>query len=133
MKYFYLILALFSLSLLGSGCLSQPEWARYELCFGMSTDSGHARIADEQWQQFRDTEISSRFPDGYTVLHGNGYWKSRDVTYSEPSKILMVAAPDTQATQVKLAEIAAAFARKFKQECVLEIKSPAKVIFHSFK
>jgi hypothetical protein len=41
----------------------------------------------------------------------------------------MAAIPESRE---KLDEIAAAFARKFIQESVLEIKSPAKVEFHRF-
>jgi len=132
MKTRYLSLAVLFSLLLATGCASQPEWARYELCFGLSADSGNTRISDEQWQEFRDHEISSRFPDGYTVTPGTGYWRNQATTYSEPAEILLVTAPDTTDTRKKLDEIASAFARKFIQDSVLEIKSPANVEFHRY-
>ncbi len=131
MKPSILVLLPLYVVLLLTGCATQPEWARYELCFGLSADSGRTSISEQQWQQFRDNEIATRFPDGFTVCPGTGYWKTKGVTYSEASEILMVVAPDTKDTQRKINEIAAAYSRRFIQESVLEIKSSITVDFHS--
>ena len=110
-----------------SGCATQQS--RYEMCFGRSMDSGRTIISDQEWQSFREGEIAGRFPDGFTVCHGDGYWRSGSVTYTEPSEILMVVAPDTQETQQKLDAIASAYVRRFHQDAVLQIKSQADVSF----
>ena len=60
----------------------------------------------------------------------NGYWRKGTETYMEPSEIMMVVAPDTRDTQDKLDAIARAYALKFRQDTVLQIKSRADVIFH---
>jgi hypothetical protein len=122
---------LLSVVLLMVSCATEPEWARYELCFGMSTDSGKARIPEQAWEAFRNEEIAVRFPDGFTVFDGKGYWRTEALTYMEPSEILMVVAPDTPETQKKLDTIAAAYIRQFHQESVLQNKSRAAVIFHT--
>ena len=114
------------------GCASQPQWVRYELCFGLSADSGRTSITELQWQQFRDTEIAPRFPDGFTLTRAEGYWKNGSTNYSEPSEILLVVAPDTEATRKNLDAITAAYSRRFIQDSVLEIKSPASVDFHHY-
>ncbi|MDD5033646.1 MAG: DUF3574 domain-containing protein [Methylococcaceae bacterium] len=117
--------------LITQGCSTRPGWSRYEMYFGLSTDSGHTRIPDQQWQAFRDQEIVSRFPDGFTLYRGNGYWRNDFDTYREPSELLMVVAPDIEATQKKLNEIAQAYIQRFHQQAVLQIKSQAVIRFHS--
>ena len=132
MKTIHRHLSCLAITLMIAGCASTPEWARFELCFGLSADSGLTRISEQQWQQFRDNEIATRFPDGFTVLPGTGHWKNNVTPYSEPSEILIVVAPDTPETRKKLDEIAILFARRFIQDSVLEIKSPATVDFHRY-
>lgn len=131
MKRYESILVLMAVVLLAAGCATQPRWSRYEVCFGLSANAGQTRVSDLQWQQFRDEEIVGRFPDGFTLYQANGYWRSGSVTYGEPSEILVVVAPDTQATRQKLDAIASAYARRFQQESVLQIKSRVDVEFHS--
>jgi len=132
MKNMFTGMILVSVLLLVSGCASKPTWARYELCFGLSADSGHTRISNEQWLAFRDAEIAPRFPDGFTVCSGDGFWRNGSKTYGEASKILIVIALDTEDTGKKLDAIATAFARRFIQESVLEVKSPVSVDFHRY-
>ncbi|MBN1103131.1 MAG: DUF3574 domain-containing protein, partial [Deltaproteobacteria bacterium] len=126
-----LTLLILLLVLSASGCATQSPWSRYEMCFGLSADAGRTRISDQQWQQFRDEEIVKRFPDGFTVYPANGYWRSGVKTYSEPSRVLMVVAPETEETEKKLKAIAEAYARRFRQKAVLQMKSAVKVYFHA--
>jgi hypothetical protein len=120
---------LLSLILLMAGCTPPSSWSRYEVCFGLSADTGKTRISDAQWQEFRDQEIAVRFPDGFTVYRAEGHWSSGGETYDESSQVLMVVAPDTDDTQKKLDAIAKAYVRRFRQDAVLLIKSDAKVRF----
>ena len=115
-----------------SGCASEPQWMRYEVCFGLSVDSGRTPVTEEQWREFRDAEIAPRFPDGFTLCPGEGFWRSGTKTYLEPAKMLLVVAPDTEETRKKLTEISAAYARRFLQESVLEVRTPVTVDFHRF-
>ena len=130
MKRFLLRVAIPALIVFAAGCATRPTWSRYEMCFGRSADSGQTRISDQQWQQFRDEEIVPRFPDGFTVYHADGYWRSDAATYSEPSEVLVVVAPDPGDAGKKLDAIARAYARRFRQESVLQITSHVEVDFH---
>lgn len=115
--------------LLLSGCATQPRWARYEMAFGLTTDSGRTRITDEEWQTFREEHIVTQFPDGFTVVSVNGYWRDETQTYAEPSMFLMLVAPDTHETRKKVASIAQAYKQRFRQQAVLQIKSRVNVDF----
>lgn len=132
MKPSIIVVAMAAWALLLAGCASEAPWARYELCFGMSADSGRTQITEQQWQQFRDTEIAPRFPDGFSIIRGDGYWRNNATNYSEPSQILMVVAPADDSTRAKLDAIANAYSRRFIQDSVLEIKSPATLEFHRY-
>jgi hypothetical protein len=116
--------------LMMAGCASPATWSRHELCFGLSADSGRTTFTQHEWQQFVDQEIAPRFPDGFTVVQAEGFWRSGEVTVTEPSRILMVVAPDNQETQKTLDAIANAYVQRFRQESVLQIKTPAHVAFH---
>ena len=131
MKQYLLIITMLALVVIGPGCATQPGWSRHEMCFGLSADEGRTKITDQQWQQFRDDEIVTRFPDGFTVHSATGYWRSGDETYAEPSMVLMVVAPETPDTRKKLDAIAQAYAQRFRQQSVLEIKSHVDVDFHN--
>jgi hypothetical protein len=131
MKQYSLSVMILLLVLFAPGCATQSTWFRYEMYFGLSADSGQIRISDQQWQQFQEEEIVNRFPDGFTVYPANGYWRSGAETYSEPSRVLMVVAPETVNTERKLNEIAQAYALRFRQKAVLGIKSCVKVDFHN--
>lgn len=126
-------IVLLSAILFSAGCATQTVWSRYELCFGRTADGGKVPISEQEWQRFSDAEILARFPDGFTVCHADGFWRSGATTHSEPSEILMVVAPDTEDTQKKLDAIARAYALQFRQESVLQIKAPATVEFHTPK
>ena len=131
MRQFSLTILILLLVIFDSGCATQSAWYRYELCFGLSADSGRTSISDQKWQQFRDEEIVNRFPDGFTVYPANGYWRSVAETYSEPSRVFMVVAPETEETEKKLTAIAQAYARRFRQKSVLQMKSRVNVYFHT--
>ena len=120
-----------TLILFAAGCATQAPWSRYEMFLGLCADSGQTRISDQQWQQFRDEEIIKRFPDGFTAYPAEGHWRSGAETYTEPSMIFVVVAPDTEDTEKKLNAIAQAYPHKFRQEAVLQIKSRVKVRFRN--
>jgi hypothetical protein len=121
------LLGLLTSFLLTAGCATQPRWTRYELCFGLTTDAGRTRISEQQWQRFRDEEILPRFPDGFTLCNAQGCWRGDSGTYTEPSMVLMIVAPDDEAAARKVADIAGAYKRQFHQESVLQIRSRVEV------
>ena len=97
-------------------------WVQTELYFGRGTDDTDSEITDEQWQEFLDTEVTPRFPDGLTVLDGYGqFLNASGVIASEDSTVLIILAPmdPTGATSAALDEIREAYKVEFDQESVL--------------
>lgn len=115
--------------LICAGCASSAAWSRYEMCFGLTTDSGCMELSQAQWQEFVDMEIIPRFPDGFTVYHAQGFWRSGNETTSEPSRIVTIVAPDNAETRNKLNAVADAYMRQFSQESVLQIRTSSRIEF----
>ena len=91
---------------------------RETLYFGRSRPGGS--VSDAQWQAFVDDVVTPRFPDGFTVLQGQGHWRDgRGAIVTEPSTLLIVLHDgDAEATRM-LDEIADDYRRRFAQESVL--------------
>jgi uncharacterized protein DUF3574 len=80
-----------------------------------------------QWQNFVDEEITSRFPNGFTIIDTQGQWRNRDgVTSRETGHELVIIAADAQ---TKLGAIRDAYKRRFMQESVLLVESPVCAAF----
>src|SRR4029453_7449455 len=58
------------------GVLGAELWKHPELSLGMSIQPGGTLISEEQYQQFVDSEVPPRFPDGFTLLSGRGQFKN---------------------------------------------------------
>lgn len=110
-----------------AGCaILAPEtgaepWIRTELFFGMSRPNG-GTISEGEWESFLDAEVTSRFPDGLTVLSAAGQWQGEDDTIvEEPSKVLILLYPREAIPEShkEIEEIRAAYEKAFQQESVL--------------
>jgi hypothetical protein len=67
---------------------------RAELYFGRDT-GGTYGVSERQWADFLARELTPRFPDGLTVLDGQGQWRDdRGATVREPSKVVIIVVPD---------------------------------------
>ncbi len=75
-------------------------------------------VSDADWAGFAANVITPRFPDGFTVLDGSGQWRGVDGVVRETTKILWVAAPDTDSVRQALNDIAAAYREQFHQQSV---------------
>lgn len=109
------------------GCaLVAPEveaepWIRTELFFGMSKPDGTS-ISDADWDAFLDSEITPRFPDGLTVISGDGQWQGEDkVIVEERSKIVILLYPREaiDESNAEIEDIRTAYEQRFQQESVL--------------
>ena len=129
MKYLRIALAVALLAVTLTGCVSKSGWVRHEVCFGLSMDSGHTQISQDQWQAFLRSEICVRLPSGFTVYDGDGFWMNVGKTYCEKAKVLMVVAPSEGGTQEIINTIIASYKKQFRQESVLQIKTAAQVEF----
>ena len=110
------------------GCAGSTM-TRTELFFGLSKPDGGA-ITDQEWQAFVEDTITPRFPDGFTIIDGEGQWREASGHIShEHSKILLILHPHDQSSVKKLDEIRAAYKDRFKQEAVIRESSDATVSF----
>lgn len=105
-------------------------WVRTELFFG--TDKPGPDVTDYQFNRFVDDTVTPRFPDGLTVLAGNGQWKGENgKVIKERSKVVVILYPvdGADASSKKIEEIRDAYEKKFQQESVLRADSTEQVSF----
>lgn len=105
----------------------QP-FARTELFFGTTKPDGI--VTEDEFRTFIDEEVTPRFPDGLTLLKGDGQFKGSDgVIVKEQSFVLVLLyASDTYADSSRRIErIRRLYMRRFQQESVLRVDAPFAV------
>ncbi|MBB6568023.1 DUF3574 domain-containing protein [Kribbella sandramycini] len=104
-------------------------WVRTELFFG--TDKPGPDVTDYQFQKFVDSTVTPRFPDGLTVLSGQGQWNGGKGIVKERSKVLIIVYPvdGAEASSKKIEEIRDLYEKKFQQQSVLRADSSETVSF----
>jgi hypothetical protein len=106
-----------------SPTVSAAKFMRTELYFGTDKPGG-GKVAAEDWDKFLETEVTPRFPDGFTVLEGYGQFKdSGGKIVREASKVLVLFYPkkSRQTVDPKIEEIRASYKKMFNQESVLRL------------
>ena len=108
----------------GTRPLSCPEgtqrWVEYQLFMGRGGPDGEV-VNDSAWDTFLDEEVTPRFPEGLTVLDGQGQWRGSDgVIKKERSKLLIILAPPGSDARQMLDAISQEYKRRFGQEAVLQ-------------
>lgn len=99
-----------------------------ELYFGRNIGP-RLGVSEAQFRAFLDTEVTPRFPDGFTVLDGRGQWRDGGAIVREPSKVLVVALSDEARDRAQLSAIADAYKARFQQQSVLAMVRSACVSF----
>jgi hypothetical protein len=111
---------------------SLPQKAQQvaELMFGRKIGD-RITVTEAQWTKFLDREITPRFPDGLSVQDARGQWRDPDKNriVREPSKVVTIVLPGNPEDAERLAEIAEAYKKRFKQQSVGVILRPACVSF----
>lgn len=104
-------------------------WARTELYFGLSGADGRD-ITDDEFQEFLDTVVTPRFPDGLTLLTGDGQFRgSSGVIVQERSKLLILFYPWNGSRNRAIQRIRSLYKRDFHQEAVLRVDEQSCVSF----
>jgi hypothetical protein len=113
----------------GCGPGGQPELVA-EMVFGRNIGDSLG-VSEADWNRFLDEEVTPRFPDGLTVMSASGRWRDteRGNVVEEPSKVLVVVLGDEALDKPRIAEIAMAYKRRFRQQSVLTMLRPACVSF----
>jgi hypothetical protein len=121
-----LALAVMSASAAHPTCPAGMRQARTaQLIFGRDIGD-HLGVGAADWRAFLDREVTTRFPDGFTVLDARGQWRGRGgALVREPSKILLVVLSGAPGEEERLAGIARAYKSQFRQQAVLMIEQDA--------
>ena len=107
---------------------SQPMH-RLELVFGLSRQ-GRADVTEAEWAAFLDREVTPRFPDGLTVLAGNGQWRNASgVAVREPARLLLVWVTPTADLEARIKALRQAWKTAHAQESVLRADATSCVSF----
>lgn len=103
-------------------------FVRTELFFGTAQPDGGA-VTDEEFLAFLDAQITPRFPDGLTVLKGDGQFRSGDVIVKEDSFLLILLYPveDFRVSNRRIEVIRRLYKEAFQQESVLRVDDPFAV------
>jgi len=99
------------------------KFVRTELYFGRNIPEG-GTISELDWQRFVDEVVTSRFPEGLTILDADGQWRGKDGRIArEESKVIVLLYPrkERKAIDVKIEEIRSEYKKRFKQEAVMRI------------
>lgn len=108
---------------------AREAWIADRLYLGRSMPGG-GTVSDEAWAAFLAEVVTPRFPGGLPVLRGDGQWRdARGVIVRESSFVLEIFHPAGAAADAALDEIAAEYRRRFRQEFVMRVRSPADVRF----
>lgn len=95
--------------------------SRLELYFGTQYPGG-APVMQSEWAAFLDEEVTPRFPDGLTVLTGNGQWRnSQGIVTKETSAVLIILYEPSAEKETAIEDIRAAYKDRFQQESVMRV------------
>jgi hypothetical protein len=104
---------------------AQKSWIVAELFFARE------HVSEKRWARFLAVEITTRFPEGLTVVDARGQWRapgSRKIS-SERSKVVTIAMPPSAENDSRLQKIIEAYKTRFKQQSVGLIVRPGCVSF----
>lgn len=105
-------------------------WAEYRLYFGRNR-GGEEVVSDEEWAVFVRDIVTPHFPDGLTVLDGEGQWQTvSGAIERERSKVLVVLAPLDSDAPARLATVANGYKGHFGQESVIQTIDSACASFY---
>jgi hypothetical protein len=104
------------------------DFARTELFFGTAKPEGV--VSEEEFLAFLDQEVTPRFPDGLTLLKGDGQFRGENgVIVKEDSFLLVLLYPleDFRESSRKINTIRRLYRAQFQQESVLRVDDPFAV------
>ena len=75
----------------------------------------------EEFNQFVETDVATRWKEGFTIVEANGVWLSeqRHITEHEPSRILIRFHDGSAAASADIEAIRNAYIKQFTQDAVL--------------
>lgn len=107
-------------------------WVDTKLYFGLGpADHPEQGVSEAAWRDFLDKQVTSRFPDGLSVVDVYGQWQGKNQTRPERlrSKMLIIDYPDTAENRAKIDAIRAAWKQQTGDQSVLRVTGPVDVSF----
>jgi hypothetical protein len=104
---------------------------RTELYFGLSGPGG-MQVSPMDWRDFLDAEISTRFPDGITILGAQGMWQTGNPESPidwEDTRLVIIVHPNDRISNQKISEIIELYRQQFQQQSVLRVSELASVSY----
>ena len=83
-------------------------------------------VTKQAWDAFLSSEVTPRFPQGFTVISAAGQWQGESgEIVREPSYLLSVVHPGDSESESAIKAMVATYKERFQQEAVLRVKRPA--------
>ena len=104
-------------------------FARTELFFGTAKPDGTA-VTDEEFSIFLDEQITPRFPDGLTLLKGDGQFRGESGEIIKEDSFLLILLYPLQGfkdSSARIESIRDLYKSEFDQESVLRVDDPIAV------
>jgi hypothetical protein len=102
---------------------------RSELYFGRLKPDGGV-VTDSEWRAFVAEQVTTRFPDGFTVIDALGQYRGRDGQIKEePTKVLVIVHGPEPRLRAAIQELRDTYRRLFQQESVLLIEGTTRAGF----
>jgi hypothetical protein len=99
--------------------LEDSAMVRDMVYFGRNRPDGGV-VSDAEWQAFLTEVVTPRFPAGLTVVDAVGQWKGESgAVEQERSEIVTLMHDGGPGARTAVAELAAEYKRRFRQEAVL--------------
>ncbi len=91
----------------------------FDLFFGRAI-AGRSDLTEGEWQDFLDDVVTVNLPNGYTVVDASGAWMNpiTHKTITEPSRVILVAMPETPDSLAAINRIRTAYQIRFDQQLV---------------
>jgi hypothetical protein len=94
----------------------------------MGQDTPQGEVPAAAWQAFLDSEVTPRFPQGFSVWQVSGQWKSTSGTLvHESTQVVNIVHENLPETRTAIAQIVQAYKSRFQQEAVLRVQTWACV------
>jgi hypothetical protein len=111
------------MSLRPPSCPDGQEAAVQELIYFGTTKPG-GQVSADDWDHFRNENVTPAFPEGFTFWEASGQWRSAAGEIGrEASYVLSIVHPRTAATEVSVQQLMSAYKASFQQEAVLRVTS----------
>jgi Protein of unknown function (DUF3574) len=103
---------------------------RTELYFGSERPDG-SEVTEQELERFVDDEVTPRFPDGLTLLTGEGQFRdsSGEIIEEHSYVLILLYPPNDKEANAEIEEIREDYKRAFEQESVLRVDDLEQVSF----